>query len=115
MTMRGGVVEGACGRGAAVAFSQASQGDFVVRPSKGLGSRWRFGSGGGSVVGHVAESLGHRTGSMMHSHTRATSTNWEKKRWETMAKPPHTGGEMRDCSKDTGFIQPVHDGVRRGF
>jgi hypothetical protein len=20
-----------------------------------------------------------------------------------------------DCSKDTGFIQPVHDGVRRGF
>src|SRR6266568_8644333 len=22
---------------------------------------------------------------------------------------------MRDCSKDTGFIQPVHDGVRRGF
>src|SRR6185295_2439868 len=23
--------------------------------------------------------------------------------------------ENRDCSKDTGFIQPVHDGVRRGF
>src|SRR5438552_17828123 len=24
-------------------------------------------------------------------------------------------GKIRDCSKDTGFIQPVHDGVRRGF
>src|SRR5437870_1802186 len=23
--------------------------------------------------------------------------------------------ENGDCSKDTGFIQPVHDGVRRGF
>ena len=22
---------------------------------------------------------------------------------------------LGDCSKDTGFIQPVHDGVRRGF
>src|SRR5919204_1964007 len=24
-------------------------------------------------------------------------------------------GFIRDCSKATGFIQPVHDGVRRGF
>jgi hypothetical protein len=24
-------------------------------------------------------------------------------------------GMRGDCSKDTGFIQPVHDGVRRGF
>jgi hypothetical protein len=23
--------------------------------------------------------------------------------------------QFRDCSKDTGFIQPVHNGVRRGF
>src|SRR5262249_8524671 len=23
--------------------------------------------------------------------------------------------DLRDCSKDTGFIQSVHDGVRRGF
>ena len=29
--------------------------------------------------------------------------------WETYP------GNFRDCSKDTGFIQPVHDGVMRGF
>src|SRR2546427_9456320 len=30
---------------------------------------------------------------MMHSHRSPNSTNWEKKRSDTMAKPPH-GGEM---------------------
>src|SRR6266571_8979268 len=25
------------------------------------------------------------------------------------------GTDIGDCSKDTGFIQPGHDGVRRGF
>jgi hypothetical protein len=24
---------------------------------------------------------------MTHSHTRAINTNWEKKRWETLANP----------------------------
>jgi hypothetical protein len=32
---------------------------------------------------------------MTHSHTKAISTNWEKKSAETMAKPHHPGGEMR--------------------
>jgi len=33
-----------------------------------------------------------------------------------LALPKHEFGlDIRDCSKDTGFIQPVHDGVRRGF
>src|SRR5215468_6466572 len=94
--MRGGRVEGACKHGA-VPYSQVSQGGLVVKPAKGLGSRWRFGFGGvgSDGGGHVAGSLGHAHWSMTHSHTRATSTNWEKKRWETMAKPPHTGGAMR--------------------
>src|SRR6266446_430423 len=94
--MRGGGAEGACGW-AAGACSQASQGGLVVRPAKGLGSRLRLGSrGGSSGGGHAAAgSLGHAQWSMTHSHTRAISTNWEKKRWETMAKPPRLGGEMR--------------------
>jgi hypothetical protein len=55
-----------------------------------------MGDGRSGVVGHAAvESLGHAHWSRRHSHTRATSTNWEKKRSETMAKPPHTGAEMR--------------------
>src|SRR5215831_11018004 len=56
-----------------------------------------LGRGGGSgVVEHAAAgTLGHTHWSMTHSHTRAISTNWEKKRWETMAQPPHTGGDMR--------------------
>ena len=41
------------------------------------------GSGAG---GHVAGSLGHVQWSMRHSHTRAISTNWEKKRSGTMPK-----------------------------
>src|SRR5262249_7341632 len=70
---------------------------LVVRPVKGLGSRWRFGTGGvgSSVGGHVAGSLSHVPWSMRHSHTRAISTNWEKKRCETMTQPPPTSGEMR--------------------
>src|SRR5437870_3456329 len=35
---------------------------------------------------------------------RDTVATWIKK-WE----------KQGDCSKDTGFIQPVHDGVRRGL
>src|SRR6266849_11021748 len=96
-TMRGGGQPGGWGT-CSWACSQASQCGLVVRPAKGVGSRGRFGSGdvGSSVVGHVAAgSLGHAQWSMTHSHTRATSTNWEKKRSETMAKPPHTGAEMR--------------------
>src|SRR5712664_2094926 len=72
--MRGGAA-GAAGRGA-VACSQVSQCGFLVRPSKGLGSRWRFGTGGvgSGAVGHTAVgSLGHAHWSMRHSHTRATS------------------------------------------
>src|SRR6266478_167703 len=38
-------------------------------------------------------SLGHAHWSMTHSHTRAISPRWEKKRAETMAQPPPTGGE----------------------
>jgi hypothetical protein len=30
---------------------------------------------------------------MRHNHTRAISTDWEKKRSEPMAKPPPTGSE----------------------
>jgi len=78
--------------------SQASQGGLVVRPAKDVGARLRFGTGDGrsGVVGHAAvETLGHAHGSRRHSHTKATNTNWEKKRSETMAKPPHTGAEMR--------------------
>jgi len=77
--------------------SQASQCGLVVRPTKDVGSRVRCGPGDGSsgVVGHVAvESLGYAHWSRRHSHPRATSTNWEKKRSATMAKPPHTGAEM---------------------
>src|SRR6266851_7423111 len=33
-----------------------------------------------------------------------------------LVQPGHSGADNnRDCSKYTGFIQPVHDGVRRGF
>jgi hypothetical protein len=54
------------------------------------------GDGNSGVVGHAAaESLGHAHWSMTHSHTKATSTNWEKKRAETMAQLPHTGAAMR--------------------
>jgi hypothetical protein len=48
---------------------------------------WHWGVGSG-VGGHVARSLGHVQWSMRHSHTRTISTNWEKKRSGTMAKPP---------------------------
>src|SRR5215470_10507559 len=95
--MRGGGDEGGCGRGAPLC-AQASQDGLVVRPAKGFGSCWRLGRGpgGSGVAGHTgAGSLGHAHWSMTHSHTSAISTNWEKKRWETMAQPPHTGGEMR--------------------
>src|SRR5215831_10796270 len=85
--MRGGGAAGACGRGA-VACAQASQCGLVVRPAKGGGSRGRLGRGGGGSGGggHVTGSPGHAHWSMTHNHTRAMSTNWEKKRWETMAK-----------------------------
>src|SRR6266498_5731693 len=46
---------------------------FVVRPVKGLGTRWRFGTGGvgSGVVEHTAaESLGHASWSITHSHTK---------------------------------------------
>src|SRR5262249_1000296 len=89
MTMRGGGAAGAWG-GEALASAHASQGGLVVRPTKGFGSRRRLrrGGRGSSVVKHAAtESLGHTQWSMIHSHTKATSTSWEKKRWETMAKP----------------------------
>jgi hypothetical protein len=50
---------------------------------------WGWGSG---VVKHApTESPSHPPWSMLHSHSRATSTNWEKKRWETMAPAPHIG------------------------
>jgi hypothetical protein len=55
----------------------------MVRPVKGLGTRWRFGTGGvgSGVVEHTAaESLGHAPWSITHSHTKAISPNWEKKR-----------------------------------
>src|SRR5437899_5071358 len=97
MTMRGGGAAGAWGWGSLVS-AHASQCGLVVRPTKGFGSRlrWRRGGRGSSVVKHAAtESLGHTQWSMRHSHTKATSTNWEKKRWETMAKAPHTGRAMR--------------------
>src|SRR5262249_62284272 len=97
MTRRGGGAEGACGRGS-LTCTQAAQCGLVVRPAKGFGSRWRLGTGGGGscVVGQaVAGSLGHTHWSMRHSHTRATSTNWEKKRCDTMATPPQTSAEMR--------------------
>src|SRR5215813_7061383 len=71
--MRGGGDEGACGRGA-VAWAQASQGGLVVRPAKGVGSRWRLGRGpgGSGVIGYtVAGSLGHAQWSMTHSHSKA--------------------------------------------
>src|SRR5215831_11975263 len=94
--MRGGGGPGASGR-RSLACAQASQCGLVVRPAKGLRSRWRLGTGGvgSGVGGHGAGSLGHVHWSMRHSHTRAISTNWEKKRCETMTKPPQTGDEMR--------------------
>src|SRR5262249_47904016 len=100
--MRGGGAAGVCGRGA-LPCSQASQCGLVVRPAKGVGARRRLGRGpgGSGVVGHPgAGSLGHIQWSMRHSHTRATSINWEKKRWETMATPPYAGREM-------GVLYPV--------
>src|SRR5262249_9807601 len=95
-TIRGGGAAGACGRESG-ACSQASQWGLWVRPAKGLGSRFRFGrgDGGSGVIGHAAESLGHTQWSMQYSHTRAISTNWEKKRSGTMAKLPHASAEMR--------------------
>src|SRR5215471_14206900 len=92
--MRGGGAEGACGPESVVG-SQASQCGLRVRPAKGVGSRVRLGRGGGGsgVVGHTAMSLSHAHWSMTHSHTRATSISWEKKRAATMAKPPPTSGE----------------------
>src|SRR5262249_35056373 len=63
--------------------------------TKGLASRLRLGSAeeGSGVVGQAAGSLGHAQWSMRHSHTRAMSTNWEKKRAEPMAKPLPASGE----------------------
>src|SRR2546428_14174112 len=96
MTMRGGGAEVACGQGS-LTCAQASQCGLVVSPAKDCGSRWRLGSGGGgsSGGGHTAVSLGHAHWSMTHSHTRAISPSWEKKRSETKAKPPPPGGEKR--------------------
>src|SRR5215831_8501330 len=94
---RGGGAAGTGGR-RPLASAQASQCGLVVRPTKGFGSRRRLrrGGGGSRVVKHAAtESLGHTHWSRRHSHTRAISTNWEKKSAETMAKPPYTGRAMR--------------------
>src|SRR5262249_18149031 len=94
--MRGGGHAGGCGRGS-VLCTQASQCGLVVSPAKGLGARLRLsrGGGGAGVVGDKAGALSHAHWSMRHSHTRAISTNWEKKRAGTMAKPPHTSAELR--------------------
>ena len=35
--------------------------------------------------------------------------------WKKVKKEVTHLKHFRDCSKDTGFIQPVHDGVRREF
>src|SRR2546422_7345762 len=97
MTMRGGGAAEASGRGA-LACAQASQGGLVVRPAKGFGSRRRVrrGGGGSPVVAHPATgALGHTHWSITHSHTKTTNANWEKKRWETMAKTPHTSEGKR--------------------
>jgi hypothetical protein len=94
---RRGHLARAAARGAG-AGSQASPCGWRVRPAKGCGSRlcWRRGGvGGGGVGGAGAQSRGHTPWSMRHTHTRATSTNWEKKRSGTMAKPPHISAEMR--------------------
>jgi hypothetical protein len=63
----------------------------------------------------LAVTLGHAHWSMRHSHTSATSTNWEKKRADIMAKPPPTGGArgvfyphcMLPHSPQTGGTQPL--------
>jgi hypothetical protein len=62
---------------------------LVVRPAKGVRSRWCFGTGGvgAGVGGRGAGSLGHIQWSRRQSHPRAIRTNWEKKRAGTMAKP----------------------------
>src|SRR4029450_10223510 len=94
-TIRGGGTE-ETGRRESVGCAQASQGGFWLRAAKGLGGRLRFGGGGAGVIGHVsAAALGHTQWSMRHSHTRAISPSWQKKRAETMEKPTHTGREMR--------------------
>src|SRR6266446_5621391 len=90
--MRGGAAAGEGTVGTCRACSHAAQGGLRVRPAKGFGSRlrWRRGGVGGGGVGCAgAQSLGHTHWSMRHTHTRATRTNWEKKRSGSMAKPPH--------------------------
>src|SRR6266511_3513405 len=100
----GGSEEGAFGRSSA-ACAQASQSGLWSRPAKGLGSRLRLGGGGvgGSIVGEPrVGALGHPQWSITHSHRRAISISWEKKRSETMAKPPRTGGERRYFTRFSG-------------
>jgi hypothetical protein len=60
-TIRGGGDAGGCGEGALLC-AQTSQCGLVVRPTKGVDARWRFGRGGveSRVDGYAAaQSLGH--------------------------------------------------------
>src|SRR5215468_12126979 len=54
-----------------------------------------FKKGSQARLSEGQESLGHTQWSMQDSHTKAISTNWEKKRSGTMAKLPHASAEMR--------------------
>jgi hypothetical protein len=76
----------------------------------------RLGSGGrgSSAVGYAAVSLGHAQWSMTHSHTRATSISWEKKRSETMVKPPHTADIEQVLREKKPFIlRCMLDGIKK--
>src|SRR6266852_8154988 len=94
--MRGGGQPGGWGT-CSWACSQAAHGGLRVRPGNGFRSLERLGgalAGRGVVGPAVARSEGHTTWSMRHSHTRPTSSNWEKSGSGIMVLPPHTDGEM---------------------
>src|SRR6266446_9035571 len=85
-----GGAQDACGCGTA-ACAQASQRGWWVRPGKGFGTRGRLRDGGMRSGGRgtpTASLLGQAACNRQHSHRSPNSTNWEKKRCDTIALPP---------------------------
>src|SRR5262245_15474834 len=115
--MRGGGAQGAWGRGT-VACAQASQWGLWVRPGQGFGTRGRLREGGmssGDRGTPAASLLGQAACNMQHSQSRHNSTNWKKKRWDTIALPPFMVVKRGHYTRVTGYgITRTLEGHDRG-
>jgi len=78
-------------KGAPRNLAVSSQWGVWVRPGKGCGTRGRWREGGMRSGGRgtpAASRLGQAAGHRQPSQSRPNSTNWENKRWDTIALPP---------------------------